>query len=371
MYDSNGPVQSAPSGASADDRVAGLGASHRLTRSLCDEAAANLEPHARQQFVDRSITALYRWYCGRSQPRRAWNPDTDFAWNKIRRDLPEDILQIVQGFFAVEHFVPDYACELVRLVRRDYGRSHFYLKWGAEEAKHADLWQNVMLATGYRNVEELEDYSRDLSQRSWKLPFDDPLEMLVYTVFQERATQVNYANLKSVVASTDNPETHDPVLADACRRIATDEVAHFEFFLAATQIYLYFFPRRTLDAISRVLAFFEMPAADIIADYESFISALYGRGVFGKRTYYRDVVTLVCEKLAVRSVRDLADHAKQPRPFALTTEHLPTRPQDIFWFDNVQRSVETLFARLHRFEHETQIAHLFNTEFVCNTWGEQ
>ncbi len=150
---------------------------HDVVLGVCNEANAAESKRQRQQCVNRGIAALYRWYVARFQPARQWNADTDFRWKEICRDLPEDILAIVQGFYAVEQFIPDYAAELTGLLRMNCGRS-----------------------------------------RPWELPFDDPLEMLIYTVLQERPTQVNYA---------------------------------------------------------RLLAFFEMPAAAIVPDYDPFIDALY------------------------------------------------------------------------------------------------
>src|SRR6266481_470028 len=112
----------------------------------------SLSVRERHRIVDRGIAALYRWYVSRSQSRRNWNPDTDFRWQQISRNHSQEIMQIVQGFFAVEQYVPDYTAELVSLVRRDYGRSQYYLRWGSEEAKHADIWRNVLLASGFRDL---------------------------------------------------------------------------------------------------------------------------------------------------------------------------------------------------------------------------
>jgi acyl-[acyl-carrier-protein] desaturase len=205
----------------------------------------------------------------------------------------------------------------------------------------------------------------------WQLPFDDPLEMLIYTVFQERATQVNYARLRSVVANPEDPESWDPVLANACRAIAADEVAHFDFFLSASLFYLYYFPERTLDAISRVLAFFEMPAAAIIGDYQDFITALYQRQIFGKKTYFREVVTLVCEKLGVRNLRSLDGRMKRVRGDQETEQGLPKSPHEIFDFDTVQSSIVTLFVRLGRFEQAAGIDALFETGLIPHAWEER
>lgn len=342
----------------------------RIVHTTCREEWAVEDIGSRQQHVDRSIAALYRWYVARSQPPRAWNADTDFRWKEIRRDLPEDVLTIVQGFYAVEQFIPDYAAELVGLLRRNYGRSQFYLKWGSEEAKHADLWQNVLLATGYRDLPWLENYSRDLRSQAWVLPFDDPLEMLIYTVLQERATQVNYANLRTAVSRKGEANCHDPVLEEVAKAIATDEVAHFEFFLSATIIYLYYFPERTLAALAKVLAFFEMPAAGIIPDYDTFIDALYGRGLFGRKTYYAEVFKLVCEKLSVGSIRDLDRCIKSTRDPVRDEIGLPLHPSQIFDFSTIQQTIISLFLRLGRFEREAGIDEMFQTGMIPYFWEQ-
>ncbi|MBL8820122.1 MAG: acyl-ACP desaturase [Planctomyces sp.] len=343
---------------------------HDVVLGVCHEANAAESQRRRQQCVDRGIASLYRWYVARSQPSRQWNADTDFRWKEIRRDLPEDILAIVQGFYAVEQFIPDYAAELTGLLRKNYGRSQFYLKWGSEEARHADLWQNVLLASGYRTLPWLEDYSRELRSRSWELPFDDPLEMLIYTVLQERATQINYARLRTAVSQCGQEGCHDPVLELAAKTIAIDEVAHFEFFLSATILHLYYFPERTLAALARVLAFFEMPAVTIVPDYEPFIEALYRRGLFGKKIYYAEVFKLICRQFGVSDVRKLDNCVKASRTTQLDAAGLPLHPSQIFDFETIQETVISLFQRLGRFEQEAGIYEMFQTELIPFDWGK-
>jgi acyl-[acyl-carrier-protein] desaturase len=336
-----------------------------------------LSARERQRLVDQAIGALYRWYTSQSQAKRNWHPDTDFAWRDISRTHSEELLTIVQGFFAVEQFAPDYTAELTRMVRKDYHRAQYYMRWGAEEAKHSDLWRNVLLATGYRNMPWIENYVSGLRERAWRPPFDEPLQMLMYTVLQERATQCNYANLRLIADGKSAKEWHrgdaDPVLSVVARTIAADEVAHFEFYLAAAQIYLYYFPEKTLHALARVLAFFEMPAARIIPDYSAFIEVLYRSGVFGRRVYAVDVVRMVSEALGIKDFGCLDVHIKRLR----ANPHgdgdggaVPTAELDeIANASIVERTVIGLFIRLCKFESEAGLAEMFGIGFTPHSWG--
>jgi len=150
----------------------------------------------KDRLIERSFLGLYRWYINRSQSQRNWNPDSDIPWKEIRQDHNEEINKILEGFFAVEQYVPDYVENIVNLVRGSHGRSHFQIRWGSEEAKHADLWHNACLFSRFRSPDWLRNYMGELRSNQWTLPWEgDPIRMIFYTVFQERATQINYLNL--------------------------------------------------------------------------------------------------------------------------------------------------------------------------------
>ena len=68
--------------------------------------------------IERGFLGLYRWYTARSQETRNWNPDKSFDWRKLRHDFSDPLMQILQGFFAVEYYTPDYVDEILNLVRR-------------------------------------------------------------------------------------------------------------------------------------------------------------------------------------------------------------------------------------------------------------
>ncbi|HEY7479997.1 MAG TPA: acyl-ACP desaturase [Gemmatimonadales bacterium] len=278
---------------------------------------------------------------------------------------------IVEGFYAVEQYVPDYVRTLLRVIRTSYGRSHFHIRWGAEEERHAELWRNVVLSMGRRTPEWLEDYTDLLRERSFALPWDDALHMVFYTLFQERATEVNYLNLAAAAEGTPRlpvlANAVDPVLAKACRTIARDEAAHYHFFLEAARLFLYYYPEDAVAAMVDVLRHFSMPARDIIPDYDTFGAVLHRTGVFTRRIHYQDVAQVALGHLGVRNLRAVEAGVRASR--TVPGPDGVERGTAIFESINpelLDASVRRLFARIERYAREAGVEHTMRIEFRPN-----
>jgi acyl-[acyl-carrier-protein] desaturase len=266
-----------------------------------------MSAEARARAIERGVLALYRWYTAHSQAHRNWHPDTCIDWRQIRRDHSTAVHTVVEGFFAVEQYTPDYVSPLIKILRRSYGRSQWHLRWGAEEERHADLWRNAVLALGQRNERWINDYTDILRTKEWCLPWESPLHMVFYQLIQERATQVSYLNLGLGASGRlpRLPTPRDDKLADICHIIAADEAAHYHFFCEIARLVLYYDAERALDAFVEVLRLFTMPGRDIIPDYDHFGEVLQAAGLFGKKIHYRDVVQVVLDSLSLPAVRTL------------------------------------------------------------------
>ena len=340
----------------------------------------------KDRLIARGFHGLYRWYTDRSQTKRNWNPDRSFDWRTLGQSHSDELIAIVEGFYAVEQYAPDYTTELTRLSRTDYGRSHFQLRWGAEEEKHADLWRNILLFSRRRSREQLEQYTDDLRASAWTLPYDCPIRMLLYTVFQERATQFNYMNLAKVArGESDKPQftgDRDLLLAEACKAIAIDEAAHYDFFLEGARMYLYYYPEETLTALVDVLRSFTMPAGGIVPGYDDFIKTLYEGGIFSPRLYAREIVPAALSMLGVDSIRDIErgikrtrrvpDEGGAMRDTAIFDQKLD-QPREVSEFTGVQfpvveAAVMRLFDRIGRYEEEVGLSEVAPTKFVANVW---
>lgn len=336
--------------------------------SILDELEKQKSPFApsllsreeKDRLLQRAFHSLYRWYLDRSQTNRNWNPDRSFNWRGFGQNHSHELLTILEGFYAVEQYAPDYTAELTRLTRANYGRSQYQLRWGAEEEKHADLWRNTLLFSRARTPEWVEQYTADLRANSWSLPYTDPIRMLLYTVIQERATQLNYLNLYKIASGkSEKPQfmgDADPVLAKACVVIAKDEAAHFEFFIEGARLYLYYYPEETLCALVDVLNTFWMPAMEMIPGMKAFTRAVFEGGVFDGRQYSRDVIKVALRNLGIESIRSVERGLAHARLVPDTNGEM----RDTALFEGVDffvihATIERLFARLDRYEAEIGI----------------
>ncbi len=160
-----------------------------------------LSRREKDRLVERGLVSLYRWYVARSQATRNWNPDKSFDWRAFRTDHSDELCTILEGFYAVEQFVPDYVTRALSVVRRSHGRSQFQIRWGSEEEKHTDAWLHTVYFARRRSAGWIEEYTQLLREKEWNLPWDDPLRTLFYTLFQERATQMNYLHTAEIARS--------------------------------------------------------------------------------------------------------------------------------------------------------------------------
>lgn len=330
----------------------------------------------RYRHVERAILGLYRWYVSHSQRTRNWNPDRDFDWRQFQSNHSETVVSIIQGFFAVEQFTPDYVTTILRLVRRSHGRSHFMMRWGSEEEKHADLWRNALLATGERSVAWVEDYMDILRSKEWMLPFEDPLRILFYQVVQERATQVNYLNMALIAQGELQPEKYgadaDPVLAQVARTIAVDEAAHYKFFQEIFRIFLYYLPDEAAAAILDVVNHFYMPGGELIPDINVFNEALFRARIYGPRQYAADVLEPVFKSMGLANRRKLEAAVRASRQVPDTDGGF--RGTAIFEsldFRHVEDSVRKTFRRIELYEDRAGIAAFSNVRFLPNGFAAQ
>lgn len=335
--------------------------------------AGLLSASYKDRLIERALLGLYRWYTARSQQTRNWNPDLSFDWRKMRSDFSDQLVQVLQGFFAVEYYAPDYVNEVLQLVRRSHGRSHFQMRWGSEEEKHADTWENSLLLGRLRSPEFLAQYKYDLrSVEHRSLWADKPLHSLIYTVFQERATQLNYLNLLTIARGKSTKPEHagdaDPVLAKVAQTIAVDEAAHYNFFLEGVRLHLYYYPRRTLEALREVLEHFTMPAAELVPDWDAFNEAVYRAGIYGPRQYARDVVQIVFRNLGIESRRALEAGLKRTRevPTEDGAKIQQTAIFETFDYGLVEGDVRRLHDKIVRYEAEIGFDEVDPTTFVRN-----
>ena len=343
---------------------------HELDEQKSTTAPGLLSKQEKDLLIERTFVGLYRWYVSRSQKTRNWNPNADFDWRSLRTDHSVELNTIIEGFFAVEQYVPDYVLTLLKVIRRSYGRSHFHIRWGAEEEKHSDLWENTLLFSRFRTPAWIENYKHMLRSKEWELPWDNPLHMIFYTVIQERATQVNYLNTGLIAAGkSDQPEfadDHDPVLMKVAQTIAVDEAAHYNFFLEGARLFLYYYPAQALEALHDVIKFFAMPAGDLIPDYDRFAEVVARAAVYGPREHIRDVLDMALEQLGINGRLALKRGINRIRqvPRLEDGNMVDTAIFDVLDYKGVTKKVQKLFGRIESYEKGIGFDQIYPLKFV-------
>jgi acyl-[acyl-carrier-protein] desaturase len=347
---------------------------HKLVSEIEEQRprfpAGLLSKQEKDTLIERGIVGLYRWYLARSQATRNWNPDKGFNWRALRTDHSASLNQIVEGFFAVEQFVPDYTTQTINLARTSHGRAHFQIRWGAEEEKHSDLWLNAMVFLRHRSLDWIEEYKQALRAKRYTTPWDDAFHMGFYALVQERATQLNYLNTTLVArGESDKPEMAgdaDPVLAEVAQTIAVDEAAHYNFFLEITRLFLYYYPARTLEALHDVIQRFAMPALDLIPNAHQFYEAVYRAGIYGSpRQYARDVLQVAFDHLGIAGRRALAEGVKRLRQVPDENGSLrDTAIFDTLDYRGLEDAIRRLYRRVGEHESEFGLADIDPTTFV-------
>jgi acyl-[acyl-carrier-protein] desaturase len=331
--------------------------------------AGLLSRQEKDRLIERGAIGLYRWYVSRSQVTRNWNPDQSFDWRKLRTDHSTDMNTIFEGFFAVEQYVPDYTTSMINLMRKSHGRSNFQIRWGSEEAKHADLWLNALLFSRHRTPAWIAEYQTALRDNTYSTPWDDALHMGFYALIQERATELNYLNTAIIArGESERPALagdKDPLLADVAHTIAVDEAAHYHFFLEIARLFVYYYPARALEALTDVIQHFAMPAMDIIPNSRDFYDAIHRTGVYSTRHFSRDVLQTALDNLTVKGRKALSDGVKRMRQVPDPNGNArDTAIFDLIDYSAVQRAVKRLFGRIEIYEKQMGLSDVNPTIFV-------
>ena len=61
--------------------------------------------------------ALYRAFFDHAEKKRRWNVADGIPWDQVKqRAVDEDLVEILEAFYSVEMFLPDYASKLSRAI---------------------------------------------------------------------------------------------------------------------------------------------------------------------------------------------------------------------------------------------------------------
>ena len=237
----------------------------------------------------------YLKFFQRAEEKRRWNMERDIPWSLVNPASSELTATIVQFFSAVEMYLPDYTSKMMQMIRQSRGRAWFHANWGYEESKHSMVLEDWLIRSGKRTEEQVKEFERTLlTGEGWELPFDNPRQMVIYTMIQELATGLNYTNLRRRAE-----DEGDMALSGLLRWVAADESAHYNFYRKGVKAYLQLEPDETVADLKFVFDHFAMPARALIPGFDECSKAIDEAGIYGPRMYLQKVRQPILEDLGV------------------------------------------------------------------------
>ncbi|MFD3164264.1 hypothetical protein [Herpetosiphon sp. NSE202] len=297
---------------------------------------------ARERAIAEEVKLAYIEYFRKAVKTRNWLPWDDLPLREMEQYghlLSEDTVTLVESFLGVEDYVGDYVEDTINIVHGKRERRNIQLQWGAEESKHAEAWELVLLHSGRRTKEQLESYRDQVAEHRWTMyenhpGFDTPLGVAAYAMVQERATYFNYEELRKRIRSEYGLPEHSTEeerkrgkqigAAAAFKIVGVDEIAHHGMFLRVIDIYKRYLPYETLDMVFRVLNGFNMPALHILPNAEELKASLERTKLYTPLKHGRFVANPVLDAMGFNNKRALeraVQHAKL-LPTGLGPEHV-------------------------------------------------
>ena len=238
--------------------------------------------------------------------KRWWNLDSDVNWQGIAPDADDETVDIVETFWAVESFLPDYTSTVAQQHRTERGRAWVHTLWAYEESRHSRALEEWLLRSGRRTEAQLDVLTQTMWLRTFSLPYADGRKLLIYQMLQEGVTRLLYSNLRRRA-----DQRRDEALSDICRLIAADEMGHYRFFRDVVAQYLLEDPEGTSADMYAVALEFEMPAFHLVPDYERRDALTRQLGLISFRSFIEEVWLRSAAHLGVDpwppGLRDLRD----------------------------------------------------------------
>ena len=271
------------------------------------EVVLDLQPWE-EEFGERINKLFWEFFDKSEDPEgwnRRWNIQRDIDWRQIQaQSLDANLTGLVESFFAVESFLPDFAEAGLGFYRRLLGLAHNHINWSYEELKHGRLLELVLIRSGARSEAQVAEFRRGVFRKVWRPPFDQARQMLVYAAYQERATNRNYVQLREVALKQGAEGA-----AAGLNYLARDEAFHHAYFRDVVKLYLEYDEVGTARDMVFVANNFRMPAQHLLPEPRERIKALARNRIVNKRRIKDESILPTIKALGFRDYEELASVA--------------------------------------------------------------
>jgi acyl-[acyl-carrier protein] desaturase len=301
-----------PAAAASEDRDVGDHRNGAGTVHYDGDAGAVLDLLPWEEEFGERINTLFWEFFDKSEDPDGWNRrwiiQRDVDWRQVEgQPIDENLSGLFESFFAVESFLPDFAAAGLGFYRRLLGLSQNHINWTYEELKHGRLLELLLIRSGARTAAQVAEFRRGLFRRFWRPPFDRARQMLVYAVYQEKATNRNYVQLREVALKQGAEGA-----AAGLNFLARDEAFHHAYFREVVKLYLEYDEVGTARDLVFVANNFRMPAQHLLPEPRERMKSLARNRIVSKRRIIDESILPSIKALGFRDCAELESVAGLP-----------------------------------------------------------
>jgi acyl-[acyl-carrier-protein] desaturase len=268
----------------------------------------DLEPTVAVE-LDRHLSVQKNWYPHEYVP---WSEGRTFAGplNGDAWEAKDSRLSVIAQDSLVlnlmtEDNLPSYHSEIAIAMGRDGAWGNWLERWTAEEARHAIVIRDYLMATRGVDPYELEDLRMAHMQLGYQTPYDsDMLHTVAYVSFQELATRISHRNTGKI--------SNDPIAETLLQRVSLDENLHMIFYRNLLGKAIDLEPDAAMRAITDVVTNFAMPGVGMPGFGRKAVQIALA-GIYDQKQHIDEVVAPVLRAWNIFEREDLSGEGNAAR----------------------------------------------------------
>ncbi len=256
--------------------------------------------------LNNHMSNAKEWYPHEEVPfTEAISFDSNNPWSPEQYPLSEGVRSAIYVNLLTEDNLPYYSNTLLTHSIPDHPLREWNHQWTMEEWKHSAVMRDWVLATRAIDPVLLED-GRRVQMRLGEVPEPDSLaDLIVYTSFQELATQVAHRNTGKELGK-------DKLGKRVMALVAGDEKLHHEFYVSLSKYAFDIDPSTMVLAALKQLKGFTMPGTGI-PDFASHSRKIEKAGIYNIPQFFDNVVTPTLKRWDIEAITGLSSDAEHAR----------------------------------------------------------
>jgi len=194
--------------------------------------------------------------------------------------------------------------------------------WTAEEDRHGNILRDYIRDARIVNFRALEEMQFEYISAGFDPDWNrDPYQIFIFTVLQERATQISHQKTYDVC------NMDEPVLKGILQCIAQDEARHYAFYRSVVRELLRVDSEGVLESAAIVMPRIDMPGFNV-PGFADFADVLRREGVY-TAWHYKEIVEECLGYWQIESINAIGDAAQKAQATLLA---IPRRLERIARF---------------------------------------